>query len=91
MPYYVCVHKDSDSDYGVTVPDLPGCFSAGATLVEALQCAKEAVLSHIEFLRAEGGSVPSPKPLEEHCDNPLYRGGNWYLLGPIPFDFSISA
>ncbi|MDW8232800.1 MAG: type II toxin-antitoxin system HicB family antitoxin, partial [Roseiflexaceae bacterium] len=29
MRYPVVVHKDPESDYGVTVPDLPGCFSAG--------------------------------------------------------------
>lgn len=29
MRYLVVIHKDKDSDYGVTVPDLPGCFSAG--------------------------------------------------------------
>jgi hypothetical protein len=27
----VVIHKDKKSDYGVTVPDLPGCFSAGDT------------------------------------------------------------
>ncbi len=35
MRYPVLVHKDPESDYGVTVPDLPGCFSAGETLNEA--------------------------------------------------------
>ena len=37
MLYPVVVHKDSNSDYGVSVPDLPGCFSAGSTLDEALE------------------------------------------------------
>ena len=37
MRYPVVVHKDPNSDYGVTVPDLPGCFSAGETMDEALQ------------------------------------------------------
>ncbi|MCP4151812.1 MAG: hypothetical protein GY757_28975, partial [bacterium] len=27
MNYPVVIHKDKESDYGVTVPDLPGCFS----------------------------------------------------------------
>ncbi|MBN0609850.1 type II toxin-antitoxin system HicB family antitoxin, partial [Pseudomonas aeruginosa] len=30
MKFPVVLHKDPDSDYGVTVPDVPGCFSAGA-------------------------------------------------------------
>lgn len=32
MRFPVVIHKDTDSDYGVTIPDLPGCFSAGTTL-----------------------------------------------------------
>ena len=32
--YPVVIHKDKKSAFGVTVPDLPGCFSAGATLDE---------------------------------------------------------
>ncbi len=35
--YAVLLEKDPDSDWGVTVPDLPGCFSAGTTLDEALE------------------------------------------------------
>ena len=43
MRYPVIVHKDPESDYGVTVPDLPGCFSAGETLDAALQEVVEAI------------------------------------------------
>ncbi len=35
MRFAVVVHKDPDSSYGVAVPDLPGCISAGDTLDEA--------------------------------------------------------
>ena len=30
------LHKDSHSAYGVTIPDLPGCFSYGDTIEEAI-------------------------------------------------------
>ena len=43
MFYYALVHKDADSAYGVSFPDLPGCFSASddvgsleANAIEAL-------------------------------------------------------
>ena len=39
MRYAVVIHKDVESTYGVTVPDLPGCFSAGDTLEEAVESA----------------------------------------------------
>ena len=28
--YTGLIHKDTDSDYGVSFPDLPGCITAGA-------------------------------------------------------------
>ena len=60
MNYPVVLHKDRDSDYGVTVPDLPGCFSAGRSIDEALAMAKEAIELHIEGLIDEGLPVPRP-------------------------------
>lgn len=44
MTHYIgVVHKDADSDYGIHFPDLPGCFSAGADLVELERNAIEAI------------------------------------------------
>ena len=31
MRFPAVIHKDEETGYGVTVPDLPGCFSAGDT------------------------------------------------------------
>jgi len=33
----IIIHKDPENDFGVTVPDLPGCFSAGDTMEEFLK------------------------------------------------------
>ena len=44
MRYYIAViHKDADSDFGVSFPDLPGCITAGRTLDEACAMATEAL------------------------------------------------
>jgi len=64
MRYPVIIHKDRGSDYGVTVPDLPGCFSAGETLEEALGNAEEAILTHVEGLLLDDDTVPSPTDVE---------------------------
>ena len=64
MRYPVIIHKDRGSDYGVTVPDLPGCFSAGETLEEALGNAEEAILTHVEGLVLDDDTVPSPTDVE---------------------------
>ncbi|WP_427033403.1 type II toxin-antitoxin system HicB family antitoxin [Enterobacter hormaechei] len=65
----VVIHKDADSDYGVTVPDIPGCYSAGESVADALKNAKEAVLFHIEGL-LEDGDLPNFK-FREVDDSPI--------------------
>ncbi len=80
MRYPVVLHKDLDSDYGVTVPDLPGCFSAGETIDEALAEVVEAIECHIEGLLIDGEPVPSPTSIETHRDDPNYVDGVWALV-----------
>lgn len=80
MHYPVVLHKDADSDYGVTVPDLPGCFSAGATVEEALSQVVEAIELHLEGLLLDNEPLPLPQPLEEHQHNPDYADGVWALV-----------
>ena len=67
------IHKDDGSDYGVTVPDLPGWYSAGASIDEALGEAREAML-------ADGEAWPIARPVEEHQANAGYAGGMWAIV-----------
>ena len=80
MIFPITIHKDAVSDYGVTVPDLPGCFSAGETLDETQAMAKEAIELHLEGLIAEGLPVPSPTSIENHKSNRDLAGGTWALI-----------
>lgn len=41
--YPVILHTDNGVRYGVTVPDVPGCFTVGESLDEALASVQEAV------------------------------------------------
>ena len=82
--YPVVIHKDPASDFGVTVPDLPGCFSAGTTIEEALVMAKEAIELHIEGLVAEGAAVPEPSPIERIRADADYRDGTWAVVTVEP-------
>lgn len=59
---------------GVTVPDLPGCFSAGNTLEEAIENAIEAIQCHREGLEKDGGYIPETEPLENHLMNRNFEG-----------------
>ncbi len=88
----VVIHKDADSDYGVTVPDIPGCYSAGESVADALKNAKEAVLFHIEGL-LEDGDLPNFKFREvdelTHLDE--YKGGIFSLVDVDISDLTVEA
>lgn len=64
MRYVALVHKDKDSDYGVSFPDFPGCISAGTTIDDALSNAIEALAFHVEGLVADGDLIPKPRSIE---------------------------
>jgi len=84
MPHYIAlIHKDADSDYGVSFPDLPGCVSAGETLDEARDMAAEALALHLEGMAADGEPIPAPSPLEKVMADPENRDGVAILV-PAP-------
>lgn len=63
MEYTILIHPAEEGGYWVEVPALPGCFSQGETVDEAIQNAKEAVESHVACLREEGQDVGDDKGL----------------------------
>lgn len=85
MQYPVIIHKDEDSVYGVIVPDLPGCYSAGDTIEEAIHNAQEAIECHIEGLLLDNESIPLRKSVEEHLEDPDLKNG---VLAIIDIDIS---
>ncbi|SFN68354.1 Predicted nuclease of the RNAse H fold, HicB family [Xenorhabdus japonica] len=48
---------DENHAYGVVVPDISGCFSAGDSMEDAVKNAKEAITGHLELL-AEMNQFP---------------------------------
>ena len=82
LTYYpVVIHKDKDSNFGVTVPDLPGCFSAGATVPEALQQIKEAIECHLEGLFINDEASPSStQDYTSLAKSEEYQNGIWHLI-----------
>ncbi len=58
MEYTVVLHEAEEGGYWLEVPALPGCFSQGETVDEALKNAGKAIESHIEALREDGQSIP---------------------------------
>ncbi|GAB5507146.1 MAG: type II toxin-antitoxin system HicB family antitoxin [Rhizobiaceae bacterium] len=64
MRYIAFIHKEQDSIYGVSFPDMPGCISAGDTLDEAVRNAAEALSGHVRMLEADGDPVPKPRDFD---------------------------
>ena len=72
MRYPVIVHFEDGKGYGVTVPDFPGCFTAGDSLEEALGKVQEAVELYMD---GEELDLPLPTPFEQLQDHPDLSGG----------------
>ena len=66
--------------WGVAVPDLPGCFSAGDTAEDAFANAIDAITAHCELLAEDEQDLPTPRPLAEHQRNPEFAGWVWALV-----------
>lgn len=86
--YPIVIHKDPESAYGVTVPDLPGCFTIEDTLEDALKQARKAFEFHIECLLLDGDPIPEPKNIADHQNNPDYANGQWESVAVIIPDIS---
>ena len=80
MRFPVVMHTDNGVRFGVTVPDLPGCFSAGDTFVEALESVVEAIDLHLEGMIENGAEIPVPRAINEHRLNPDYADGIWAVV-----------
>jgi predicted RNase H-like HicB family nuclease len=73
--YIGLIHKDADSNFGVSFPDFPGAITAGTTLDDARAMAEEALALHIEGLVEDGEAIPEPSALEEVMSDPDNRSG----------------
>ena len=66
--------------WGVVVPDLPGCYSAGDTAEEAFTQAVEAIEAHCELLAQDKLDIPIPRPLADWQADPQFAGWAWALV-----------
>ena len=80
MKYPVAIQQYKDSCYGVTVPDIPGCFSAGESLDEAMNSVQDAISSHLEILAEDHELAPKPSFVESHIDNKDCAGATWAYI-----------
>lgn len=81
MLYPIAIETgDNEHAYSVAFPDLPGCFSAGDTLDEALANAKEAVEFYLEDLAERGKLPPQAGELSVWQKDEEYQGWAWAVV-----------
>ena len=56
--YRVLLTPEAEGGFSVSVPALPGCYTQGETIEEAMEMAKEAIGLYVESLELDGETVP---------------------------------
>src|ERR1700680_511426 len=79
MQFTLVIHEERGK-FGVGIPDLPGCFSAGDSFDEALEGAPEAIDGHVELVIKGGLGLPEFRTLDEHRANPDFAGAVWAVI-----------
>jgi predicted RNase H-like HicB family nuclease len=92
MRYPIAIEIGTETaSYGVVVPDLPGCFSAGDTIDDAVTAAEEAAAGWIDATLDAGGTVPAASSIEALRARPDYVGWAFGVVtvGPAALDSSV--
>lgn len=81
MRYPIAIELGTETAaFGVVVPDLPGCFSAGDTLDEAIAAAEQAVAAWIGAASDAGQDIPAPTSPEAIRGRPDFAGWSFGII-----------
>jgi predicted RNase H-like HicB family nuclease len=88
MARYGAIVDGKRGDYGVVIPDLPGCTAMGRTVDEALANAAGAARAWAEVALSDGLKIPKPRPLETLRNDPaviaeIAEGGTLALISVV--------
>ena len=75
VAYIGIIHKEKNSDFGVSFPDFPGCITAGSSLEDAKEMAQEALQLHVEGMLEDQESIPEPATLDDIMTKRDFRDG----------------
>ena len=67
---YPVILEKGQRNYGVYVPDLPGCISTGHTPEGSLRSMQEALWMHLETMLEDGDVIPSASPIDQIAFDP---------------------
>jgi antitoxin HicB len=94
MAHYIAlIHKDANSCYGVSFPDVPGVFTAGDTIDEAIRKAG-AVLEFAaeDWSDLSGAEFPSARTIDElRVDPEFLQQATDAVIAAVPFRVGIEV
>ena len=81
MKFIIAIEPGTETTaFGVVIPDLPGCFSAGGTLEKKVDNALEALDLWCATVIEDGGDVPVAQTLAEHQADHDFAGWIWAVV-----------
>ena len=94
MAHYIAlIHKDRDSCYGVSFPDLPGVFTAGDTIDEAMRKAAEVIeFAAEDWSSLKGDDFPPPRTIAQLRADPVFQESvTDAMVAAVPFRAAAEA
>jgi antitoxin HicB len=94
MAHYIAlIHKDRDSGFGVSFPDVPGVITGGDTIDEAMRNASEALTFAAEDWSVHtGDSFPKPRTIDElRADMTFQEDAADAVVAAVPLRVSAEA
>lgn len=94
MPHYIAlIHKDTESGYGVSFPDVPGVTTVGDTIDDAMHKAAEVLAFAAEDWRGHSGQdFPAPRSIDElRRDDEFRRDAADAVVAAVPLRLNAQA
>ena len=91
--YIALIHKDADSCFGVSFPDVPGVFTAGDTIDEAIYKAAEVLeFAAVDWSNLDGSKFPPPRTIDQLRGDPAFREKvTDAVVAAVPFRADVDA
>ena len=94
MAHYIAIiHKDRDSSYGVSFPDVPGVFTAGDTIDEAIRKAADVLeFAAEDWSDLEGMKFPAARTIDELRADPVFQEqAKDGVIAAVPFRTNVET
>jgi predicted RNase H-like HicB family nuclease len=94
MAHYIAlIHKDAASCYGVSFPDVPGVFTAGDTIDEAIRKAAEVLeFAAEDWPELDSKKFPVPRTIDElRADPDFQERATDAVIAAVPFRVNVDA